>query len=739
MGVACKIFKNKEGKVEKVEAPNGLDSFLYESALSATGNEDRALEIWATAYTPGFQSYYGMWEYPETGELFDLDSNGEPKLFDVIKYLEKGANIVGTYTKDDVLNINSFIESLGLSDIDSLVNKIQAAFYSNGYLEINRRTLLNSGLYSNEEIDRIMSDGSILDQVTESITNLMSGYSDLVEDDRSDYYFSNDNSGEFIIPKNDSYDSFGKNKVYSPAELDLILQEAVGGITDRAEFNRRMTELGYPEISDRYENDYNFQDSVYNRYSSMVEFRPYYVSESDVREGSKTYFELMDYSHPNLPKLNGIRSMISDVTSLTDEEFNSSDTLDKLNSIEKAATDFGIDLSGLSSGDISHDMADDLLIGLDIYLTGINRGDYSYASTLADTIDNVLDRRKGNAMFLPGYLKGKNLVMVRTNLSDKEMFERYNLLRVGKGLYERVNRSGNYSNIYPSIAELSKKDPSILPASAYPPSMFKDGVLNADKLRRSSGKELEESIRRYVLSQTEHDNTEEMVLFKMLGGMPLREPDPDIDMQRELNRYMNKGMFEPNKASLDKLWGAYLKSKVDNTELYNSVYKYLDFGSNDLDIKSGDRSMLKSIDLNVKGSARSILFGYAMTSVNPNIKDLFFIQNESNYAGEDFYHYIYSRNPRLVKEYKGGYSNREDSSISINGMYDNFTRIGGDVYMKIAEDQNGSIYKSLDGTESEVKYQSTQIFKDVGTDNNHSRKIFVGNLFGKSDIPGLEC
>lgn len=739
MGVACKVFKNKEGKVEKVEAPNGLDSFLYESALSATGNEDRALEVWATAYTPGFQSYYGMWESPETGELFDLDSNGEPKLFDVIKYLEKGANIVGTYTKDDVLNINSFIESLGLSDIDSLVNKIQAAFYSNGYLEINRRTLLNSGLYSNEEIDRIMSDGSILDQVTESITNLISGYSDLVEDDRSDYYFSNDNSGEFIIPKNDSYDSFGKNKVYSPAELDLILQEAVGGITDRAEFNRRMSEIGYPEISERYENDYDFRESVYNRYSSMVEFTPYYVSESGVREGSKTYFELMDYSYPNPVRLNEIRSMISDATSLTDEEFNSPDTLDKLNSIEKAATDFGIDLSGLSSGDISHGMADDLLVGLDIYLTGINRGDYSYASTLANTIDNVLNRRKGNAMFLPGYLRGKNLVMVRTNLSDKEMFERYNLLRVGKGLYERVNRSGNYSNIYPSIAELSKKDPSIFPASAYPPSMFKDGVLDIDKLRRSSGKELDESIRKYVLSQTEYDNTEEMVLFKMLGGMPLREPDPDIDMQRELNRYMNKGMFEPNKASLDKLWGAYLKSKVDNTELYNSVYKYLDFGSNDLDIKSGDRSILKSIDLNVKGSARSILFGYAMASVNPNIKDLFFIQNESNYAGEDFYHYIYSRNPRLVKEYKGSYSNREDSSISINGMYDNFTRIGGDVYMKIAEDQNGSVYRSFDGTENEVKYQSVQVFKDVSTDNYYNEKRFIGRLFGESDTPNLEC
>ena len=230
-----------------------------------------------------------------------------------------------------------------------------------------------------------------------------------------------------------------------------------------------------------------------------------------------------------------------------------------------------------------------------------------------------------------------------------------------------------------------------------------------------------------------------MVLFRMLGGMPLKEQDPDVDMQRELGRYMNKGIFEPNKASLNKLWGAYLKSKVDNAGLYDSVYKYLDFGSNGLDIKSGDRSILKSIDLNTDGQVRDILFGYAMTSSNPNIKDLFFIQNDLNYEGEDFYHYIYTRNPRLVKEYKGSYSNRKDSSISINGMYDNFTRIGGDVYMKIAEDQNGSIYKNLNGTESEVKYQSTQVFKDVGSDNNYSKKLFVSRLLNVSEVEGLEC
>ena len=86
MGLACRITRNKLGGVEKVEAPNGNDSLLYRGALASTGNEERALGIWATAYTPDFMNYYGDWENPTPESMFNLDANGEPLLQDVAAY-----------------------------------------------------------------------------------------------------------------------------------------------------------------------------------------------------------------------------------------------------------------------------------------------------------------------------------------------------------------------------------------------------------------------------------------------------------------------------------------------------------------------------------------------------------------------------------------------------------------------------------------------------------------------------
>ena len=55
MGVKCQIEK-KENEIKRVKAPNGEPSVLYESALKVLGNSERALQVWAKAYTPGFLS-----------------------------------------------------------------------------------------------------------------------------------------------------------------------------------------------------------------------------------------------------------------------------------------------------------------------------------------------------------------------------------------------------------------------------------------------------------------------------------------------------------------------------------------------------------------------------------------------------------------------------------------------------------------------------------------------------------
>ena len=86
MGVKCQIEK-KENKIERVEAPNGEPSVLYESALKLLGNSERALQVWAKAYTSDFLSYYGHWNNPDPGEMFNTDPNGEPLLEDVLSYM----------------------------------------------------------------------------------------------------------------------------------------------------------------------------------------------------------------------------------------------------------------------------------------------------------------------------------------------------------------------------------------------------------------------------------------------------------------------------------------------------------------------------------------------------------------------------------------------------------------------------------------------------------------------------
>lgn len=71
--MACSIFRDKDGNIERVEAPNKEQSILYASLLNSfggPGNEEEALRTWAKVYTPSFKSEFGDWELlQETKEV----------------------------------------------------------------------------------------------------------------------------------------------------------------------------------------------------------------------------------------------------------------------------------------------------------------------------------------------------------------------------------------------------------------------------------------------------------------------------------------------------------------------------------------------------------------------------------------------------------------------------------------------------------------------------------------------
>lgn len=63
--MACQIYRNEDGTISKVTAPNGNESKLYKDILALTTNEEEAVRLWAQVYTPSFKTWFGDWELLE--------------------------------------------------------------------------------------------------------------------------------------------------------------------------------------------------------------------------------------------------------------------------------------------------------------------------------------------------------------------------------------------------------------------------------------------------------------------------------------------------------------------------------------------------------------------------------------------------------------------------------------------------------------------------------------------------
>ena len=112
--MSCQVFRNNDGQITRVEAPNGNESILFDSVLKLSevnGDKEKALRMWAQVYTPAFKARFGDWEVIDVFEKQTkksniskmIDDNGEP----LIQYLYSNDNInynlAGTNSATDSL------------------------------------------------------------------------------------------------------------------------------------------------------------------------------------------------------------------------------------------------------------------------------------------------------------------------------------------------------------------------------------------------------------------------------------------------------------------------------------------------------------------------------------------------------------------------------------------------------------------------------------------------------------
>lgn len=380
----------------------------------------------------------------------------------------------------------------------------------------------------------------------------------------------------------------------------------------------------------------------------------------------------------------------------------------------------GIDIIGTSETydgtEESLNKIDNLMLDLDIYVARHN--DVNYAPTLASSIDDVLgDSTDYYSELLPEYMDNLNIVYSESNIDPVEAFEKHSLLKVGDNLYQRISKD-DINEMYQISTVLAKHNLTHFSTKIYPESCFKNGVLDKEKVRNVDNNTLMASIKKYVRSFMDSQNTEDMIMTRMAFGHPAVLDVPYVDVDREYSRYMNKKQDSENPLSLFDLYQSYLDNKLHKTKLYDNAYKYLDFKPGpSLGLISDDPDILKSIELSLSGKDRLMLFDYSMTSTDPSLSELFYLEKyDPSYAGNDFEHYFYTRHPYLLKEKSGPNIVEQDGVITAEGIYDNFIRVGNKIWSKVSESSSGSIYQNLTGTESEVKYDSTQKAKTVETD-----------------------
>lgn len=710
MGISCQIIK-KGREIERVFDPQMKDSSLYRSALEESKDQSVALKVWATAYTPAFKLYYGDWV---------SRNEEEPSLSDVKGYLEARQGIAPPLTDKDISDIRSLMVSTGIRTMGELNGAIEP-FLRNGTVKVDRKSLIESGLYSVDEINNILNNPAARD----NLVALMSKFNSMMlgaPNARMTYLLSNDYEGN-IDSMTSEYNTSGKKQYISPAKIDSELMDMVGGIKLRDEFDAAMASLPYESVSERYFNDNEYADRIFEHYSSFTKLDV--VDFSGRKVGNTERRNLIDYPPIYNEKVAG--EMLEDMNALIEMpvELWGDENLVKegLRKIALAGADMGLDLTELENqyGNKTKEEFEDFLLGLDVYIRSLKPGRVIDAF-FVDDYDKFFERegtKQSLAVLRPGEEKLNVVIMSPgTIMSDAEIYEEGSMMHLHDNVYQKVERMPK-DRLYNVLYEMSLIDPKMLPQDAYPGKSGKATGFSRDSVIQS--------MREYVSKQIDFDQTEEIILNKLVFGHPLKEVKQKQDMQRDLNRYVErKSMDRPVDAF--EIRSKLLRYKITDPQLYNNVLYNIVYDNGGFSLKNSDPMSLRDMELLLPKDIKDLLYDYALNSNEPTLHDLFFIKDYPGiYKTIDFYRDYYKNNPDAIEDMTFEYTSVPGEGNFIKTVaVDDIIRIKDTLYEKVAEEEGHSVFKPIykvGQSALEANIYETEVSSNAVVLNKYDRSI----------------
>ena len=218
MGIKCNIFKNDFGEVDYTLDQNGNKSKLFNDA-SKVFSKEKALEVWALAYTDKFKEVY--------------DRIGEPTLNEVVMFMEANKERL-PLEQQEVTDFRLSMVGTTFTDSYELARQLKSAFLPTP----TKKSLKSLGMYSDSEIKNILNSTYLQNKIVDNAFRLSNAdiiYNDIEVDER------------IVSVDNTVTDILGKAKNNNPLEEESVLINEVGGIKDEQEFKDKLI-TDFPQV-----------------------------------------------------------------------------------------------------------------------------------------------------------------------------------------------------------------------------------------------------------------------------------------------------------------------------------------------------------------------------------------------------------------------------------------------------------------------------------------------------------
>ena len=707
-GVKCRVHYINN-KIEVVEAPNGAYSTLYQEALDLTKNEDEALKIWASAYTDKFLNY---------NEKNSLDKNNEPLLKDVLNFIEQDTYFSKELTSEEKYGLLNNLYSIKIEEADDFYLKLRNTFYSKGYFNLDRNKMKQSGLYSDLELNYIFKNSEVQKSIKDVVGKINTNY---YSDNNVIYDLINDGqyNNEYNVVNSDKLLGIGKFEITNPFEIENEIKKAVVNSTSREDFNTKINNVTIDSFVDRYNNDENFANTIYEKYKNLKQIPVVEISgNSLVRELDTDTFndlkETLKIWNDNTQIGDDLLFLTTIPNDIWTNNYNEVQSIIK--SIEKEFAKFNIDIIGLSSifDNYTQDEVITFIDDLLVFTDKINDNNVSDAEILdiSDRIDLFLDR---NINVKNDYndSKGKTIVKLNNKINELEGFITNSLLKINDKYYQKIKKEENIDVLMDKAYTLITLNQDVFPKEAFYPSAFNSRnqfdaskLTNKVEILRDLNRFLNKEVTKYYDSNVSNDVLKSFVLHKYMFGLKDSVKDV-VDLDTNFRRYVGfKGNFKYlTEDFIGDFKSEVLQEKLKNSSLYNQVLKYFEFKNNKITLTTDSEYILGMLKKILPNNKIYNDFKQYSLIVNDKVLNNLFINDtlETNLKDLNFYRTLYSNNPNLLVKSLIDYSMVADNVMVTTNSTANFVRTNDGLFELNDVVRGVSLYSKLEVNEN-VEY-----------------------------------